>query len=285
MSRRLDAGAAAVGGIATAAAAAATIAGLRWRSASRRAAVCLAEASDGGRLPATFSPDQLAGLPEPVVRYFTFALTPWQPFFRGARIEQRGEFAMRPGRWNAMRAEQHVSVLPPGFVWNASIRVAPGLTVRVRDGYLAGEAAMRASVAGLFPIVNQHNSPGLAEGALLRYLAEATAVPTALLPDAGVRWTVIDGDSARATLTDAGLTVWMDAHFGGRGEITHIVAQRYRDVHGVGVPTPFVGRVGDYQRVHGMMVPMTSEATWQLPEGPFTFFRGRMALVEYDGAT
>jgi hypothetical protein len=278
--------AAVLGGIVTAAAAATAVAGPRWNRAARRAAARLAEAApDDGRLPSTFSPNQLAGLPEPVVRYFTFALTPGQPFFRRARIEQLGEFAMRPGRWSAMLAEQHVSVLPPGFVWNASIRLAPGLTVRVRDGYLVGDATMRAAVAGFVPIVTRRNSPGLAEGALLRYLAEAMAVPTALLPAAGVRWTPIDQSTARATLTDAGVTVWMDAHFGAHGKITHLTAERYRDVNGTGVPTPFVGRAADYRSAHGMMVPMSSEATWQLPEGPFTFFRARMERMEYDEAS
>jgi hypothetical protein len=132
------------------------------------------------------------------------------------------------------------------------------------------------------PILNRRNTPGLAEGALLRYLAEAPVVPTALLPSAGVEWSAIGDRSARATLADAGLTVSMDVHFGPGGEITGGTAHRYRDVGSTGVLTPFEGRVADYRRVDRMMVPMHSEATWSLPEGPYTFWRSRVSRLQYE---
>jgi hypothetical protein len=182
--------------------------------------------------PAVFEPGELAGLPAPVARYFAFALTPGLPLVRRARLEQLGEFALRPGAWRPMRAEQRVSVSPPGFEWSASIRLLPGIAMRVRDGYANGSASMRATLGGVIPVMRRRDTPGLAEGALLRWLAEAPGVPTALLPSAGVRWEAIDDATARATLTDAGLTVSMDAHFGARGDIARVTALRFRDVKG-----------------------------------------------------
>lgn len=272
-------------GLTVATAGAVVVAGRRWDREAARAAERLQRAPRDASIPATFELRQVEGLPAPAARYFRFALTPGRPLYRSARFEQVGEFAIRPGEWRPMRAEQRFSIDPPGFVWNASIRLGPGLAMRVLDGYQGGAATMHGAVGGLVTIVNQRNTPGLAEGALLRWLAEAPWLPAALLSARGMRWTPIDDSTARATLVDAGLTVSMDAHFGPGSEITRITAQRYRDVNGRAVLTPFEGRFADYRPVDGMMIPTRIEGTWLLPEGPHPYFRARLSHVVYqDGA-
>ena len=230
----------------------------------------------------TFSREQLAGLPAPAVRYFAFALTPGQPLIRRARLKWSGEFLMRTGgAWSPFTAEQHYTVRPPGFVWDAAIRMAPLLAVRVRDGYVDGEGAMHARVAGLVPVVDQHGTPEMAAGTLGRYLAEAVWLPTALLPSEGVTWTPVDDSTARATLSDRGTTVWIDFHFGAQGEIVRASTDRYRDVNGTAVLMPWVGHFREYKRVRGVMLPTAGEAEWVLPEGRLPYWRGRIASVEY----
>jgi len=240
---------------------------------------------NGGRVssePTVFSPDELHGLPAPVVRYFEFSLTPGQPLIRGARIEHRGEFrGAIDAKWSPFSSVQHVAVQRPGFVWDARIRMAPLVTVRVRDSYIGGRAGMLARVAGLVAVVDEEDTPHLNSGALHRHFLESTWFPTALLPSQGVRWEAIDDHSARASLTDAGITVSMVAHFAESGEIVRVEADRLRDVDGVGVPTPFVGRVHEYERIDGMMIPVAGEVEWILPEGRLDFWRGRITDVKY----
>lgn len=151
-----------------------------------------------------------------------------------------------------------------GFVWDAKVRVAPLLAVRVRDRYVQGVGVMRASLAAVIPIVHQQGTSEMASSTLARYLAEAVWWPTALLPESGVRWDAIDDDRARASITDGVVTVSMIVHFGKRGEITSVSGQRYRDADGAPVLTGFEGRVGKYERIHAMMVPTESEIGWVL---------------------
>jgi hypothetical protein len=125
----------------------------------------------------------------------------------------------------------------------------------------------------------------MAAGALLRYLAEAAWLPTALLPVSGVRWEPVDDSTARATLTDRGTTVSMDVHFSAGGEIQRISALRHRDVNGTPVLTPWVGRFSSYARVEGMMVPTEGEVGWELPDGWFPYWRGRTVETELRAAT
>jgi hypothetical protein len=152
------------------------------------------------------------------------------------------------------------------------------------SNYIAGRGGMRASLAGLLSVVDEADTPHLNAGALHRWFLEAAWLPTALLPSQGVRWEPLDDSSARATLGDAGMTLSMDVHFGDDGSIVRVEANRMRDANGAGVPTPFVGRVHDYTRVDGMMIPLSGEVEWILPEGVWTFWKARITSVAYDYA-
>ncbi len=149
-----------------------------WNRATARAARRL---GTGPAEQARFSRDQLQGLPAPVVRYFEFALTPGQPLVRHARITQRGTFARSRDAWAPFTAVEDFAVWPPGFVWDASIRMAPVLPARARDSYVGGEGWMHVALAGVVPIVDQRGTPEMASGALLRYLAEVGLVPGAVV--------------------------------------------------------------------------------------------------------
>jgi hypothetical protein len=255
-----------------------------WNRATARAVSRLRSLSGTSQSPAplTFTRDQLAGLPAPVVRYFEFALTPGQPIVRRVFIRHAGEFRTRLGApTSPFTSVQHVTTDAPGFVWDADIRMMPFIPTRVRDSYIGGEGTMHGAVAGLVPVVHQGGTPSIARGALVRYLAEAVWYPTALLPRRGLAWAAIDDSSARLTLTDGATTVWLDVRFGAQGQIERVSTVRDRDVKGVGVPTPWTAVNSRYERVAGMMIPMAGEVTWDLPEGPLTYWRGRIVETEY----
>jgi hypothetical protein len=284
MKRSIRIGAAVAGGVATSAVAAAVVGRALWNRDTGRAVGRLGGGipTGAGAIVSRFSRDELVGLPTPAARYFAFALTPGQPFVRRACLRQRGDFLMRAGRaWSPFSAVEHFAVEPPGFVWDAAIRMAPLIAVRVRDSYLDGEGAMHGKVAALVPVVDERGSPEIAAAALQRYLAEATWLPTALLPRAGVAWTAVDDNTARATLSDGGNSVWIDFRFGARGEIVGTSTQRYRSVDGKQVLTPWVGRFWDYERVQRMMVPRQGEVAWVVTEEPLPYWRGRITEFTY----
>jgi hypothetical protein len=281
MRRRNQIVTAVVGGVLGSAATALAAGALLWNRATARAVGVLIPASSE---PEAFSREQLAGLPAPVVRYFEFALAPGRPLIRTVRIEHAGEF--RSGLdapWAPFTSVQHFSANPPGFVWDAAIRMSPILTVRVRDGYFQGTGSMQARIASLIPVVNAQGGEELAAAALQRFLAESVWFPTALLPRKGLTWEPIDDSSARATLTDSGVSVSLEFRFGKEGEIVGTYTpDRFRDVNGTLVPTPWEGSFRSYGRVGGVMVPSEGEVEWILPEGRLSYWRGRIVRVEYD---
>jgi hypothetical protein len=270
------------GTLAVAAAATLYIGRQGWAEESRNALDLLAAqpATEG---PDVYSPeDELPGLPEPVRRFFEFALTPGQPLIKGARIVHEGDFrASLTADWRPFRSTQHFTVRPAGFVWDADINMAPLVNAQVRDSYIAGKGTMRGKLARLVTIVNESGTPHMNAGSLHRYFLEAGWLPTALLPSQGVKWEALDDSTAIATLTDSGITLSMTVHFGASGEIVMVEADRVRDVNGEGVPTPFRGRVWEYEKIDGMMIPVAGEVEWLLPEGVWAFWRGRIVEATY----
>ncbi len=226
-------------------------------------------------------------LPAPVARYFRTALLDGQPLVRSVRIVHRGEFLTNPENngWNAFTSTQTFSAYPPGFVWDASIRFAPLMDVRVRDSYLSGKGAMEATTFAIVPVMNQHGKTELNEGALQRYLAETVWFPTALLPESGVVWSEIDGSHALATLTDSGVKVSLEFTFNEKSEITRIYSPgRYREAGGKYELTPWIVRVRAYEERGSMRIPLEGEVSWQLPGGIQPYWKGKVVDVRYDFA-
>ncbi|AZL60955.1 hypothetical protein EI545_20290 [Tabrizicola piscis] len=256
--------------------------GWRWQ---QRTAALVADLT-AARLPLTgrYDPASLAGLPPPVQRYFRAALTPGQPLVTGVSLHHQGTFNMGEGadNWKHFTSDQTVETARPGFVWDGTIRMAPGLPVRVHDAYVAGEGVLVPALFGLVKLTELRGTGDIAEGELLRWLAEAAWYPTALLPGQGVEWTALDDHSALATLTDGTVIARLTFRFGPDDLIASVRAEaRGRTVEGAIIPTPWEGHWSDYRRHNGMMVPMAGEVAWMLPEGPKPYWRGWITGLDY----
>jgi len=250
---------------------------LRTRLAAARSAVA----------PNAFDPRELEGLPFPVQRFFLAALRPGQPMIAAAHLCHAGTFNMGETRpsWKPFTSTEVVTIRRPGFDWDGRIGMAPGLPVRVHDAYVAGEGILEARLLGLFKLVDLHGTADLAEGELLRYLAEAMWYPTALLPSQGVRWEPIDESSARATFADGGTAVSLDFHFAADGliESTRAIA-RPRTLGGTVVASPWGGRGWRYELRDGMRIPVAGEVAWFTPEGAYPYWRGEITSLRFEFA-
>jgi hypothetical protein len=233
----------------------------------------------------TYDPSELVGLPALVQRYFKSVLKDGQPLVTSVSVEHTGTFNMSETteQWKPFSSKQLVVTQRPGFVWDARVRMAPGMTIRVHDAYVAGEGYLTAKLFGLITVMKQPGTPELAHGELMRFFAEAAWYPTALLPSQGVIWEAIDDTRAGATLSDGTATVNLVFQFNAEGLISSINSDgRYREVDGVQVPTPWQGRFWDYQIRDGMLIPLEGEVAWLLPEGMKPYWRGRIQRIMFD---
>ncbi len=227
----------------------------------------------------------LGSLPAPVARYLRTVLKDGQPLIRSARVKHTGEFrtSLEDRSWVPFTSTQFFSTAAPGFVWDASMRMAPLMSVHVRDAYVDGKGSMQARSLAVVPVMDERDKAELNAGALQRYLAEAVWFPTALLPGGGVTWSAINDNKALATLTDSGTTVSLEFWFNEKGEIASIYTPgRYRAERGSYVPTPWLVTVRSYEERGGMRIPIEGEAEWQLPGGSQSYWKGKITDVQYE---
>jgi hypothetical protein len=258
----------------------------RWESATKK----MRAKMEAARLPVgrkTFSPDELIGLPAPVQKYFRATLRDGQSIVSGVHVELSGTINMSATgeKWKKFTSTQRVIAQRPGFDWEGRIEMMPGVTARVHDAYVAGEGVLHATLFGLVSLANLRGTPEIAQGELMRFLAEAAWYPTALLPSQGVQWKAIDDFSANATLKDGETTLTLLFRFDENGLIESVRAEaRGRTVAGTAIPTPWKVRWNNYELRDGMCIPTEGEVAWLLPEGPKPYFRGRITNLRYEFA-
>lgn len=257
----------------------------QWQARTARLAEDLAVATR--RIdPPRFVPAEVVALPPPVQRYLAKVLTPGQPRILRAAFRQEGTFNMAApgGRWKPFSAAERVTTTPPGFLWDAEITMAPGVPVRVHDAYLGGEGVLMPALFGLFPLAQMRGGGPIAEGELMRWLAETPWYPTALLPGQGVTWQAIDDRAALATVTDGAVSVSLTFRFGDDDLIAGIRSEaRGRSVGATLVPTPWEGQWSGYARRGGILMPTKGEVAWILPAGAQPYWRG--TLTEWSAET
>lgn len=258
----------------------------RWESATQK----IHAKMEAARLPVgrkTFSPDEFIGLPAPVQTYFRAALRDGQPIVSDVHVELSGTINMSATgeKWKKFTSTQRVITQRPGFDWEGRIEMMPGLTARVHDAYIDGEGILHATLFGLVSLANLRGTPEIAQGELMRFLAEAAWYPTALLPSQGVHWKAVDDFSANATLKDGETALTLLFRFDENGLIESVhAAARGRAVGGTAIPTPWEVRWNNYERRDGMCIPTEGEVAWVLPEGPKPYWRGRITSLRYEFA-
>ena len=228
------------------------------------------------RLPA-------GALPATVARYLARAAPDSARPMRTARLRQEGTFQMGEGEngWRPFTADEVFRVSPPAFYWDARISVAPGISVRVRDSYVGGSARMVGKVAGLFTVVDEPDSPQLANGALARYLAESVWFPTRLGVGPGLTWSAIDDSSAMATLTDGDASASLTFTFDPQGDPVRVEGQRDRAIDGGFAKTLWIGTFSEHAEVNGLRIPLYGEVGWMIDGELVPYWRGRIQAAEY----
>jgi len=234
----------------------------RWAHATSK----LLSRLEGTRRPATtsrYDARELQGLPAPVQRYFRLVLRDGQPIIAAATVEHIGSFNLSSTaeQWKPFTSRQRVVTRRPGFLWNARI------------------------VLGLYSLAGKVGADDLARGEFMRFFAEAGWYPTALLPSQGVLWEAAEDYSANAILTDGQLSVTMRVNFGESGLIDTVrFAARNALAGNAVVPTPWEGRLSNYQERDGMLIPLTCEAAWLRPQGRAPYWRGTITSSAYEFA-
>jgi hypothetical protein len=221
--------------------------------------------------PRPFDEGEIDGLPEPVQRYLTAAISTGSALTTAVGLKMHGQ--IKVGRWLPFRARQ---ALNPhrGFLWTARA----GGVITGSDRYLDGIGAMDWKVAGLITVARGHG-PDISRSAAGRGGAEAVWVPTALLPRFGVTWSAADQAHITARYSLGETLVEVTYSLEADGRIRSLVFDRWGDPDNTGTFAwhPFGGAITGYRTFGGLSIPSAGQLGWHFgtdrwPDGEFFRF-------------
>jgi hypothetical protein len=233
----------------------------------------------------TFTYKMLVGLPEPVRRYFHYALKDGQPYVRYATFDARGDFRMpKTIPWAKFDTHEYISAEKPGFIFEAVMRKQPYVWVELRDKYADHAGGMYVNAFSGFNVLNIDNERQLNHTCFLRWAGEAVLFPTALLPSEHLRWEPLGTDSAKAILTDGTNRSEYTFYFNDIGQITRYESSdRYDIIDGKYQKVGSVAYRSDYKEINGVKIPTRFSIVRILPSGQREeFWRGAVSDVKYN---
>jgi hypothetical protein len=228
--------------------------------------------SVGREAQPTFSRSTTANLPEPVQRYFQYALKEGQPNIRYAELQQTARFRHRESSpWISVRAREVVSAVEPGFVWDAVLKHHTLWWRTAKLSYFQEEGTGHIKLFGAFTL-NDYSGPETNASMLFRCLTEQVWLPTGLLPMRTLSWHYVDSQKAKAVIRDGETTVEAMFFFNDIGQIERITTDnKYRDYKSGFEQASFTMICENYREVEGMMVPLTVRFVWNTERGDFEY--------------
>ncbi len=227
----------------------------------------------------TPTPIRASRLPGTVQTYLDRTVPSAAPVPNAIRIAQEGEITLRPGG-RALRfdAVEELSVAEVRFTWKANVRVAPLVRIRVVDSYGAGTGTLDARLLGVSVARARGQETNVGEA--MRYLAELAWVPHAIGANSALVWRELEDDVVEVATRAGSAEVAVDLRFDANGDILAAFADRpYREGKRF-VDRHWVGAYSDYAEIDGVRIPTRAEVRWELPDGPFVYWRATVTGLE-----
>jgi hypothetical protein len=195
----------------------------------------------------------------------------------GTWLRQEGEMRFGPERpWLPFTAEQWFPGDGIDFRWQARVRMAPLARARVVDSFEDGAGMLKARIFGLVTVASSHG-PATDKGEAMRGLAELPWRPFAFREQPGLTWEIVATNKLRAAFDDGQTQASVEFDVDDDGYVLGGFApDRPRGTGKSVVETGWSGVFSNYRTFDGVRVPSTAEASWNLDEGPFTYWRGRV---------
>ncbi|HEY9668758.1 MAG TPA: DUF6544 family protein [Coleofasciculaceae cyanobacterium] len=229
-----------------------------------------------------FTPEMVSALPPPARRYFLHAIAPGTPLASSVHLKMRGTFRLKEdAEWMQMQAEEIIAVLK-GFVWKATIQQGFFKMVGA-DSYANQSLYMRFSLWGIIPLVNA-KSPDIAKSAIARLALESIWLPSALLPQHGVSWEMVDDSRVKASLKIDGEPITLTLVVDTEGRLLEVSMLRWSDQaeRGVFSYIPCGGTVQAEQTFGGFTIPsQMSAGYWFGTERYWNFFRATIESAQF----
>lgn len=197
---------------------------------------------------------------------------------RRVKIEQRGEMTLKQGAApRKFSAVETFAADAVAFSWKARFPLIGPVALRVSDSYDGSNGGLDVRLLGL--PVQRKRGPEMAEGEVLRYLAEIPWVPHAIIANSQLQWRELDERRIEVATDALDKRIALQLAFDEHGYLTGTRADRPR-AEAANAITPWIGTYSDYREFSGVLIPTRGEVAWELSTGRFAYWRGEITSFE-----
>lgn len=196
-------------------------------------------------------------------------------------LEQVGDlrFALS-NRWRSFHATEHRDLVDIAFRWSARMRLAPMTWIDAVDERQGEHGSSSHRLWGRFPMQTTEGDD-IAVSHAMRYLAELPWSPHAMVSNTKLRWREIAENRIEVSTRVCETRICVRFGFNGAGNpVAAYIPDRPCVMNGRTFRSPWQGIYGDFRTVCGIWMPTTAENSWQLPGGPFEYWRGTVTGVD-----
>lgn len=213
--------------------------------------------------------EQIAGLDEPVRRYFTHAIAPEAPLARGLSLTMTGK--VKADLWLTFRAVQEVD--GQSFSWQARVGLGRLTLASLAESYAHGVGSSEGLLFGrrsLFATADEDTARSAAGRAALE---SAVFAPVSVLPERGVAWRAEGEDAIVGRFNLPPERPEVELQIDSEGAVTEASAQRWGpldDKRFGYIPCGY--RVHAKRRFGGLTIPSSVTVSWHFgrpEEAPF----------------
>jgi len=179
-------------------------------------------------------------------------------------------------RWIPFTAEQVIDTRRSSFRWEARYQGGTLGRISVSDAYEEGRGRLVVKLGGVIPW-QKVVGPEADRGELQRYLSSIVLCPAIVLNHGSLDWSAVSPLTLRVRdrADPRGATV--DLEISEEGCPLVCRATRPRWVGKRTVLTAWSATGSGFSDWEGLRVPSHVEAAWNLPDGPFTYYRSEVA--------
>jgi hypothetical protein len=224
-----------------------------------------------------FTSDKLAGLDEPVRRYFRHAIRDGAALSNGVRMAMSGRIKI--GLWLPFTAEQTVD--GRSFAWSARVGWRSLMPLRVTDRYADAAGSTEGRLLGRVTLFHAKNVNTARSAATRAAIESVVFAPPSVLPGRGVTWRAETDSIILARFDLPPERPEVRARIDEHGAIRTVSALRWGNA---GEKTfqyiPFGGDVHAERRFGELVLPSTLSVGWWFDTPRYApFFRAEINAV------
>jgi hypothetical protein len=224
-----------------------------------------------------FTSDMLAGLDEPVRRYFSHAIGDGALLASGVRMAMSGR--IKVGLWLPFTAKQTVD--GRSFTWQARVGLGPLTPLRVVDRYANAVGSTEGRLLGRVTLFHAEDHDTARAAATRAAIESVVFAPPSVLPGRGVAWRAENENVIVARFDLPPERPEVRVHIDEHGAIRTVMALRWGNV---GEKTfrylPFGGEIHAERRFGDLVLPSSATVGWWFDTPRYApFFRAQISAV------